>query len=170
MCDGPLYKGKTVALIGGSDSAALGTIFMEGYAKKMYVIYRGARLRAEPISAQKVYIMKKAEVVHDTNVVEIYGEKFVSGVRTDTGKNIPLDAVFVEIGHVPLTALAQSIGVTLDSHGFVKVDKNQATNLHGVFAAGDITNATTLKQFITSASEGSIAAQSVYLYLQRKST
>ncbi|MDP3729035.1 MAG: FAD-dependent oxidoreductase [bacterium] len=166
-CDGPLYPGKTVAIIGGGDAAALGTLFMEGYAKKIYVIYRGGKLRAEPISAQKVYKMKKAEVIHNTNVVEIYGDKFVKGIKTDTKKDIKVDAVFVEIGHLPLSALAKSIGVKLDAKGFIPVDKNHATNIHGVFAAGDITNATSLKQFITSAAEGSIAAQGVYYYLQK---
>jgi len=166
-CDGPLYRNKTVAIIGGGDSAALGTIFMEGYAKKIYVIYRGGKLRAEPISAEKVYKMKKTQVIHNTNIVEIYGEKFVTGVKTDTKKDINVDAVFVEIGHVPLTDLAKRLGVKLDDYGFIAVQKNQATNILGVFAAGDITNATTLKQFITSAAEGSIAAQSAYYYLTK---
>lgn len=166
-CDGPIYKNKTVALIGGGDAAALGTLFMEGYAKKIYVIYRGKKLRAEPISAHKVYKMKKAEVIHTTNVVEIYGEKFVKGIKTDTKKDIKLDGVFIQIGHLPLSSLAKSIGVTLDGKGFIPVDKNHATNVPGVFAAGDITNATSLKQFITSAAEGSIAAQGVYYYLQK---
>ena len=166
-CDGPIYKNKTVAIIGGSDAAALGTLFMESYAKKIYVIYRGEKLRAEPISAAKVYAMKKAEVIHTTNVVEIYGEKFVTGLKTDTGKDIKLDAVFIEVGHIPLSDLAKGLGVTLDKKGFISVDKNQCTNVSGLFAAGDITNGTSLKQFITSAAEGSIAAQSVYYYLQK---
>lgn len=166
-CDGPIYKDKTVAIIGGSDAAALGTLFMEGYAKKIYVIYRGEKLRAEPISAQKVYAMKKAEVIPNTNVIEIYGEKFVQGIKTDTKKDIKLDAVFIEIGHLPLSDLAKKIGVKLDEKGFIHVGKNQETNVLGVFAAGDITDGTSLKQFITSAAEGSIAAQGVYHYLQK---
>ncbi len=164
-CDGPLYGDKTVAVIGGSDSAALGTIFMEQYAKKIYVIYRGKKLRAEPVSTEKVYAMEKAEVIHETNVTEIVGEKFVTGVKTDTGKEIAVDAVFIEIGHIPLSELAKGVGVTLDDHGFIKVDKGQATNVEGVFAAGDITDASSLKQFITSAAEGSVAAQSAYFYV-----
>lgn len=166
-CDGILYKDKTVAVIGGSDAAALGTLFFEAYAKRIYVIYRGDKLRAEPISAEKVYKMKKAQVIHNTNVVEIYGDRFVKGIKTDTGKDIKLDGVFIEVGHLPLSVLAKSIGVKLDEKGFIQVDKNQATNIPGLFAAGDITNATSLKQFITSAAEGSIAAQAVYSYLQK---
>ncbi len=165
-CDGPLFRDKVVAIVGGSDSAALGAIFLEQYAKKIYVLYRGEKLRAEPISAAKVYKMKKAEVIHKANVVEIYGDKFVKGIKTYTGKDIKLDGVFVEIGHLPLSDLAKQLGVALDSYGFVKVTKNQETNIPGVFAAGDISDATTLKQFITAAAEGSIAAQSAYRYLK----
>lgn len=167
-CDLPIFAGKTVAIIGGSDSAALGTIFAEKYAKKIYVIYRGNKLRAEPVSAAKVYNMKKAQVIHNTNIVEIYGDRMVRGLKTDTGKDIKLDGVFVEIGYIPLSDLAKSLGVKLTEYGFVKVTKNQETNISGIFAAGDISDATTLKQFITSASEGSIAAQSAYFHVRRK--
>mgnify|MGYP003967978769 CR=1 FL=1 len=167
-CDGPLYGGKTIAVVGGSDSAALGALFMAGYAEKVYVIYRKEKLRAEPISSEKVYSMKdKIEVIHNTNVTEVYGETFVTGVKTDTGKDIKLDGVFVEIGHIPLNELAKGIGVEVDAHGFIKVDKDHQTNIKGVFAAGDITDSTSLKQFITSASGGSIAAQSVYHYFKK---
>src|SRR3989338_11020596 len=168
-CDLPIFAGKTVAIIGGSDSAALGTIFAEKYAKKIYVIYRGNKLRAEPVSAAKVYNMKKAQVIHNTNLTEIYGEKFVKGFKTDTQKDIKVDGIFIEVGHLPLTELAKSLGVKLDEKGFIAVDKNQITNIPGVFAAGDISNGTSLKQFITSAAEGSIAAQAVYSYLQKSS-
>lgn len=167
-CDGPLFGGKTVAVVGGSDSAALGTIFLEKYAKKIYVIYRGDKLRAEPVSAAKVYKMKKVTVMHNTNVKEIYGDAMVLGLKTDTGKDVKLDGVFVEIGYIPLSDLAKSLGVNLNDYKFIKVTKNQETNVHGIFAAGDISDATTLKQFITSASEGSIAAQSAYFHVRRK--
>ncbi len=165
-CDGPLYGGKTVALIGGSDSAALGALFMAEHAEKVYVIYRKSKLRAEPVSSEAVYNHPKIEVIHDTNLTEIYGEKFVTGVKTDSGKDIKLDGVFIEIGHLPNNDLVKPLNVEVDEKGFVKVDKHFKTNVEGVFAAGDITDATTLKQFITSAAQGSIAAQSAYLFLK----
>ena len=168
-CDGPLYKGKTVAMIGGSDAAALGALFMEQYAKKVYVIYRGEKLRAEPISSIRVYKSKKMEVIHNTNLTEIYGEKFVKGIKTDTKKDIILDGIFIEVGHLPLTDLAKSVGVKLDAKGFIAISKDQSTSVPGIFAAGDITNGTSLKQFITSVAEGSIAAQSLYFFLQKHS-
>ena len=167
-CDGPLYGGKTVAVIGGSDSAALGALFMAAHAEKVYVIYRKDKLRAEPVSSENVYKHPKIEVIHNTNLTEIYGEKFVTGVKTDTGKEIKLDGVFVEIGHMPNNELTKEIGVEVDEKGFIKVDKKFKTNIFGVFAAGDIVNSISLKQFITSAASGSIAAQSAYLYLKRR--
>jgi len=74
--------------------------------------------------------------------------------------------VFVEIGHLPQSDLPKQVGVEIDERGFVKVDSSFKTNVEGVFAAGDITNATSLKQFITSAAQGSIAAQTAYLFLK----
>ncbi len=169
-CDGPLYGGKIVAVVGGSDSAGLGSLMLKDYAKKVYVIYRGEKLRAEPITAQQVYGSPKIEVIHKANIVEIRGDKFVTSVKLDTGKEIKLDGVFIEVGHLPLSDIPQKLGVKVDDHGFVHVDRTQATNVPGFFAAGDITNATSLKQFITSASEGSIAAQGVFLYLKAEHT
>lgn len=166
-CDGPLYKDSTVAVVGGSDSAALGAIFMRDYAKKVYVIHRGDKLRAEPISAKQVYEDDKIEVIHNANVIEVVGDKMVTKVKLDTGKELDLDGLFIEIGHIPLNEIAGKVGVKLDTKGFIEVNREQATNVEGFFAAGDITNATSLKQFITSAAEGSIAAQGAYHYLTR---
>ncbi len=169
-CDGPLYGKKVVAVVGGSDSAGLASLMLKDYAKKVYVIYRGDRLRAEPITAKQVYEHPNIEVIHKASIVEIKGDKFVRSVKLDTGKEIELDGVFIEVGHLPLSDIPKKLGVKLDDHGFVDVDRTQATNVPGFFAAGDITNATTLKQFITSAAEGSIAAQGVFLYLKAQHT
>ncbi|MBT4576748.1 FAD-dependent oxidoreductase [Candidatus Woesearchaeota archaeon] len=166
-CDGPLYKDSTVAVVGGSDSAALGAIFMKDYAKKVYVVYRGDKLRAEPFNSEQVYADDKTEVIHNANVVEVLGDKMMTKVKLDNGNELELDGLFIEIGHIPLNELAVNVGVKLDSHGFIEVNKEGATNVEGFFAAGDITDSTKLKQFITSASEGSIAAQGVYNYITR---
>lgn len=166
-CDGPLYKNKVLAIMGGSDSAALGSLFLAEYASKLYTIYRRDHMTAEPISVEKVSQHPKIELVPKSTIAEIIGDgKKVSQLKLDTGKTIDLDGLFIEIGHLPLNELAVKLGVKVDSHGFIDVTKKQETNMPGVYAAGDITNATELKQFITSASEGSIAAQSIYNYLQ----
>lgn len=167
-CDGPLYGGSTVAVVGGSDSAGLGALFMADYAKKVYVIYRKDKLRAEPVTAKKVYSHKKIEVIHNANIKEIYGDKAVKGVKLDNSKDLKLDGIFIEIGHVPISELVKDLGVKLDNSRFIKVEKDQSTNIPGIFAAGDLTDASKLKQFITSAAEGSIAAQSIYFYINSK--
>lgn len=165
-CDSPLYRDKTVVVVGGSDSAVLAALMLKNYAKKIYVIYRKEKLRAEPISKDKIYNDPKIEVIHNTNIIKLFGNKFLDSIKLDNGVEMKVDGVFVEIGSIPNSNICKKIGVDLDRDDFVKVNNDFSTNVSGVFAAGDLTNATTLKQFITSAAQGSIAAQSVYFYLQ----
>lgn len=167
-CDGPLYKDLVVCVVGGGCSAAIAALFLQDYAKKVYLIYRRKELIAEPILVERLNASKKIEIIYETNLTEIYGDKNVKGIKTDSGKDISLDGVFIEAGNIPLTALVKDIGVKLDEKGFIEVDKNMITNVKGVFSAGDVCNASSLKQFITAVATGSIAAQSAYHYLKKK--
>ena len=167
-CDAPFFKNKVVGVVGGSDSAALGALMLKEHCKKVVVLYRKVKLRAEPVSSEAVYKAKNIEVVPNVNVVEIKGSKVVSSVKLDNGKEMKMDGVFVLIGHVPNYVLPKMVGVKFDKWNFIKVGSEQETSVPGVFAAGDITNKTALKQFITAASEGSIAAMGVYNYLRKK--
>lgn len=164
-CDGPLYKNKVLGVVGGGDSAALGSLFLAEYATHVSVIVRREAMTAEPVSAERVAGNKKITIVPSSNVTAIAGDgKKVTSITLSSGSVMQLDGLFVEIGHLPLSDLAKNTGVALDARGYIEVDRAQRTNVPGVFAAGDITNATGLKQFITSAAEGSIAAQSAYNY------
>ena len=166
-CDGPLYKGKVLAVVGGGDAAAQAALFLSEYGTKVFLIVRKAEMRAEPITQAKLKDHPKIEILLSSNVVEISGdEKKVTQLKLDTGKALTVDGLFIEIGHLPLNDLAVKLGVEVNEHGYIKVNREQLTNLPGVFAAGDITDVTRLKQFITSASEGSIAAHGIYNYLQ----
>lgn len=165
VCDGPLYKEKIVALVGGSDSAALGALFMANYAKKVYLIYRGDKLKAEPINKNLILKNSKIEVIYNSDISKINGDDFVNSISLGN-KELKIDGLFVEIGFIPNSKLCGDLGIKLDKRSFIKVNSNLATNIPGFFAAGDISNSTSLKQFITSASQGSIAAQSVYLFLR----
>lgn len=166
-CDGPLYRGKKLAIVGGSDSAALGTIFLSQYATSVSTIFRREHLTAEPVSVEKVRSLPNVELIPKSNISEVIGDgRRVTSVKLDTGRTITLDGIFIEIGHIPLNTLAVSLGVATDERGFIIVNRKQETSVPGVLAAGDITNATELKQFITSASEGSIAAQTAYHIIQ----
>ncbi len=162
-CDGPLYKGKVLAVVGGSDSAALGSLFLAEYGSKVYTIFRREHMTAEPISVEQVLAHPKIAAIPKTNVVEIVGKGGrVVELKLDSGTPLPIDGLFIEVGHLPLNELAQSLGVAVDERGYIMVNRKQETSAPGVLAAGDITNATELKQFITSAAEGSVAAQTAY--------
>jgi len=168
LCDGAFYKGKTAAVIGGSDTAAKDALVLAEWCSKVYMIYRGEKIRPEPINYERVMKSSKIEVINNTNVLEIFGEKKVAGVLLDRpykgSKRLALDAVFVAIGHVPLSKLAAEAGVELDAKGYVKINRNSETSVPGFFAAGDVTD-TRFKQAIVGVGEAVEAAYSAYLYL-----
>ena len=171
LCDGAFYKKKTVAVIGGSDSAAKDALVLTEWADKVYMIYRGEKIRPEPVNYAKVMKNPKIEIIYNTNVLEILGEKKASGVKLDKPHNgsteLPLDAVFVAIGHLPLSSLAADAGVGIDSKGYVKISRNSETNVPGFYAAGDVTD-TRFKQAIVGVGEAVEAVYSAYLYLEGK--
>lgn len=171
-CDGFFYRDKTVGVIGGSDSAVSAAVFMADIAKKVYLIYRGEKLRAENfwiVAAQK---NPKIEIIYNTNVKEIQGEEKLSRVVLDNIYNgtdfLDLDGLFVEIGFIPSTEVIKDLGVELDDDGCIKVEKDCKTNVNGIWAAGDITTGSNkFKQIITAACEGAIAANNIQEYLRK---
>ncbi|MBU0535590.1 MAG: FAD-dependent oxidoreductase, partial [Nanoarchaeota archaeon] len=160
-CDAPFFKEKVVGVVGGSDSAALASLLSAQYAKKVYIIYRKDELRAEPVNKTAVEGNEKIEMIYNTNITEVKGSKFLTTAILDkpfNGSNeLQVDGLFIEVGSVPSTVLAEQIGVKLDKSGLIIVDKNRSTNVEGVFAAGDSTD-TVMKQAITAAADGAIAA------------
>lgn len=169
VCDGALFKNKTVCVIGGSDSAVKESLFLAEHASKVYIIYRGDKLRAEPINMDRMNANKKIEVLTNKNLSEIYGEKSVQGVKFKEGGELKVDGVFVEIGATPNSELAEKLGVALNEKKEIIADSNSKTNIPGVLAAGDVTTSH-FKQAITGASEGVIAAFSAFDYLDLPST
>jgi len=161
VCDGPLFKDKIVSVIGGSDSAAKEALFLSQHAKKVYIIYRGEKIRPEPINGDRVNATKNIEIMTLKNVSEIIGDKIVKEVKFKEGGSLKLDAVFIEIGALPNSQLAEKIGVKLDKKNEIIIDVESKTNIEGVYAAGDVVNRH-FKQAITGASEGVIAAFSAY--------
>ncbi|MFH0864345.1 MAG: FAD-dependent oxidoreductase [Candidatus Gottesmanbacteria bacterium] len=171
-CDAPFFKGKTVVLVGGSDAACSGAVHLAEYVNKVYLIYRGEALRAEPSWLEDVKTHPKIEIIYHTNVAEVLGdETMVTGVKLDRlFKNqniIPVAGVFVEIGGTPGNFLAELLGAQLDDNGYVIVNEDMSTNISGFFAAGDLTNKSKiLVQVITACAQGAIAAASVYKYIK----
>ena len=164
-CDGPFYIDKVVCVIGGSDSAAKEALFLSQNVKKVYIIYRGKEIRAEPINKQRVYENDKIEIIYETNIVEIKGETNVKSVIFDNGREFELDGVFIEIGSNPNSDLAKRIGVKTNAKGEIMINRKSETNVPGIFAAGDVADAP-FKQAITGVSEGVIAAYSAFDYVK----
>jgi len=168
-CDAPFSKDKEVAVIGGSDSAARAAQLCAEYAKKVYIIYRKDKMRAEPFTVEQLEKNPKIKFMYNTNIIEIKGATLIKSVILDSKKELKLSMLFVEIGQVPNTSLAKKIGVKLDEHGYIKIDASQKTNMDCVYAAGDITSGSNkFRQLTTAISEGSIAAESIYKLVQKR--
>lgn len=164
-CDAPLFKNKIVAVIGGSDSAVMSALLLSKYAKKVYIIYRKEKLRAEPIRIEQIKKIKKIEIIYNAEIQKISGEKFVESITLTNKKKLKVQGVFVEIGSIPSAYLIKKLNVQTDKEGFILTNKAMETNIWGVFAAGDIVKKP-LKQIVTAASDGAVAAFSAYNYIK----
>ena len=171
-CDGFFYKQKTVAVIGGSDSAAGAAVYLADIAAKVYIIYRGQQLRAEPHWIKKIEDNAKIEIIYNTTVSEIRGETKVAAIETETKEKqkntIQLDGIFIEAGSDPNMDFSGRLHLDTDEQGYIKIKSDAATSLSGVWAAGDITDGSDkFRQVVTAAAEGAIAARSIYNYLKK---
>lgn len=167
-CDGPVYNGKTIAMVGGGDASVKGAVLAAEYVSKLFLIVRGKEVTAEPINLERMKKLgDKIEVILETEVREIIGgkklEKVILSPAFKGSNELVVDGLFVEIGAIPNVELAKSLGVELDDHGYVKTDAMMQTNIDGVFAAGDAVNHFgSFKQDITAAAMGAVAATSAY--------
>jgi len=167
-CDGPVYSGKTIALVGGGDASVKGANLAAEYVEKIYLIIRGAEVTAEPINLEKLKSLgNKIEIIPEMEVQEIVGrgklEKIFLSKEFNGSRELVVDALFVEVGAVPNVEIAKSLGVTLDERNYIMVDNMMQTNVDGVFACGDAVNHFgAFKQDITAAALGAVAATSAY--------
>ena len=134
-------------------------------------VYRGEKIRPEPINYDRIMKNKKIEIINNTNIIEIKGKQFVEKVILDKpykgSKELELQGVFVAIGHIILSDLAKSIGVKTNEKGEIILDhKTSETNIKGVFGAGDVTDKP-FKQLITGVADGCTAAFSAYEYISK---
>ncbi len=160
-CDGFFFRGKTVAILGGGDSAMEEANFLTKFANKVYIIHRSETFRASKIMLDRATANPKIEMIMNTTVEEVLGDTKVTGLRlkdAKTGKTseLPLDGMFLAIGHMPATDLFKG-QVELDALGFIKYSVNTMTNIEGVFAAGDCVDHR-YRQAITAAGMGCQAA------------
>ncbi len=169
VCDGTFYKDKIVAVIGGGNSALEEAHYLTKYAKKVYIIHRREGLRADKIVCSRVCQNNKIEFILNSSVVEIKGTDVVKKIiiqntKTDEIKELEVDGVFPYIGLSPNVELFSG-QLKQNKNGFIETDVNMQTSVRGVFAAGDVRN-TPLRQVITAAADGAIAAQSAIKYLE----
>jgi len=170
-CDGFFYKDKTVAVIGGGDSAAEEAIFLTRFAKKIYLIHRRDKLRAAYILQEKLKSNPKIEIVYDHIPIEILGEDKVSSIiikNTKTGetKKLDIDGIFVAIGHHPNTEIVTN-KLNLNEQGYIIVNEKFETSVKGIFAAGDVCDPI-YRQAIVAAGSGAIAAINAIKFIEEE--
>ena len=173
-CDAPLFRGKRVAVVGGGDSAASAALLLAEYADKVYIVHRRDQLRAQPLYRRLLSENPRIEILYNRIVKRIYGDKVVRKLILENIVNgqieeLDVDGVFIEIGAEPPTDFARKLGLEVDDKGYIKVKDDMSTNIPGVFAAGDCTNALGgVKQIVVAAAMGAVAATSAYRYLLEK--
>lgn len=166
VCDAPFFKNKNVAVVGGSDSALAAALLLSRFANKVYIIYRKEKFfRAKPAMVEEVRKNKKIKAIFNVTITKLLGKERLEAIKLSNKKTIAVDGLFVEIGASPNVELAKELGIELEN-GYIKVDETQRTNIKGVYAAGDITNRP-LKQIITAAAQGAVAATTAYEELRK---
>ena len=164
-CDGMFFIGRDVLMVGGGNSAAQEALYLKNLGCNVKLVHRRDELRCEH-HLQKALEENDIEVLWNSTIQEIKGEMAVTSVtllRDGKEEDYKTDAVFVAIGDDPSNELAKELGVALDDGGYIITDKKQATNVDGVYSAGDITGG--VKQWIVACGEGAVAAISAYDYL-----
>jgi thioredoxin reductase (NADPH) len=167
-CDGAFYKDKTVAVIGGGNTAVEDAIYLCRMCKKVYLIHRRDELRASKLLQEAAFNEEKLEFVWNSVVEDITGDEFVTGVKVKNVKtgectDINLEGIFMAIGTIPNSELAIGKVETTDSK-YIITDDNMKTNVNGVYAAGDIRDKL-LRQVVTAAADGATAAYAAEKYI-----
>jgi thioredoxin reductase (NADPH) len=167
VCDGPLFRGKNVMVVGGGDSATKESIFLASIANSVTVIHRRDKLRAEKVNQEHAFANKRIKFIWDSIIEEIIGKGKVEKVRirnlkTNEVKEVPIDAVFIYIG---LKLNTDFVDVKKTENGLIMTNEFMKTNVEGIYAAG-YCRANSLRQLITSAGEGAIAAMAANEYIE----
>lgn len=172
-CDAPFFRGKNVIVVGGGDSAMEEALVLTKYAQNITVVHRRDQFRASDIMQKKILSNSKIKVLWNSEVVEIMGDVRVMGVKiknnqTNQITEMPVDGVFVAIGHSPVTKLFSG-QVELDAKGYMVVKEHTRTSVEGVFVAGDVHDYH-YKQAVTAAGFGCMAAMDAEKWLEGQKT
>jgi len=163
-CDGPLFKGKRVIMVGGGNSAVTEALYLHNIGAHVTLVHRRDTLRAQE-HLTKYLSSANIPVLWNTEVKEIRGEVKVQEVLlynhvTQENRALPIDGVFIAIGYLPAVGLAKKLGVELTEDGFIKRDEHHRTNVPGIYSAGDVEGG--YKQIVTAVGQGAEAALSIY--------
>lgn len=167
-CDGMFYRGKTVVIVGGGNSAAGEALTLSRVAKKVYLVHRRDTLRAEKAVADALFKAENVELIWDSAVVKAIYQETLNGVlvqnlKTGEQRLIDCNGLFISIGRKPATALIQA-QLSLDKNGYIEAGEDTHTSIPGVFAVGDV-RTKGVRQIITAAADGAVAAHEAQAYL-----
>ena len=169
-CDGRFYKGKTVAVVGGGNSAVSDALYLSRVTEKVYVIHRRDTLRATKIYHEPLMKAENVEFIWDSSVTEILSDGRVTGVKVKNLKDggereVPFSGLFVSIGRKPATEFLGG-ALELDSYGYIVADETTRTSIPGVFAVGDV-RTKALRQVVTAVADGATAVHYAEEYLSK---
>jgi thioredoxin reductase (NADPH) len=168
VCDGPLFRNKKVVIVGSGNEAFEDAIYLSGLLSKVLLVTHRNEIEAEKALVDECQAKGNVEIVK-ARMKSVVGENLVTAVRIanlESGKEetVPVDGVFFSVGGVPMTNLVKEAGIKVDKRGCINVDRRQATNIEGVYAAGDCTCGG--MQIITAAGEGAMAAIQAYRHVK----
>ena len=171
VCDGPLFKGKRVLVVGGGNTSATTTLYLSGIVSEVFVVHRREAFRAERALVEDIQSKKNVTIFWDTEIQEIIGNTVVNQViivnkKTNESKQLKVNAVFVQIGEAPNNQIVQNTRINLNNKGHIITDSSQRTNIPGIYAAGDLTNHP-VKQIGTAVGQGITAALEAYSYIKQ---
>lgn len=171
VCDGMFYRNKTVAVVGGGNSAASDVLFLSRLCKKVYLIHRRDTLRAEKVYRDPLMNLDNMEFIPDSRVEELLFEQKINGIRirnikTGAESVLDVDGLFVSVGRDPVSALFAG-QVEMDPSGYIVADESTQTSVPGVFAAGDV-RTKALRQIVTATADGAVAAHFAEEYLMNR--
>ena len=169
-CDGAFFKNKEVAVVGGGNTALEDALYLSDIVKRVYVIHRRDTFRGEDKSVMELKDKSNVEFIYNSNVTKLIGSSKLEGIEVmdndGNTKSIDISGLFIAIGRIPENANFTKI-VNVDDTGYIKALEDCKTNVDGIFVAGDV-RVKTLRQLVTAASDGAIAATNAIKYINRK--
>ncbi|MEF8835131.1 MAG: FAD-dependent oxidoreductase [Candidatus Thermoplasmatota archaeon] len=167
-CDAAFFEDKIVGVVGGGDAALASALLLSDHSKKVYILYRRDEFfRPEPIRIKEIEQRDNIEPVFGVNVENLIGDDKLEAVELDNSEEMEMDGLFIEIGSIPNSDLAEELDIELTENGYIKTDEERRTNISGIYAAGDVIDSP-LKQAITAAGQGAEAASTAYDELKKE--